>query len=100
MVDDIAITSAVGLPETADISLFSVYPNPAKQHFTIDPGTANMEHYTLELISPGGKTLRTWNSPGEKDNNLYDISGISPGIYLLRFTQLSGTTIKKLTILP
>jgi len=52
------------------------------------------------LISPGGKTLRTWNSPGGKDNNLYDIRGISPGIYLLRFTQLSGTAIRKLTILP
>ena len=100
MVDDIAITSAVGLPETPDTRLFSVYPNPARHHFTIDPGKVNMEPYTLELISPGGKTLRIWNSPGEKDNNLYDISGISPGIYLLRFTQLSGTTIKKLTILP
>lgn len=100
MVDDIAITSAVGLQENPDVSLFSIYPNPASHHFIIDPGTADMKPYTLELISSGGKTLRIWNSPGGKDNNHYEISGILPGIYLLRLTQLSGTAVKKLTILP
>jgi hypothetical protein len=73
-----------------DESSFSVYPNPAKDKFTIDY-TINIESSSnIELVDILGKTIKVINKDKLLKPNTYkndvDLNDVQSGIYFLKFS--------------
>ncbi|MCK9204460.1 MAG: choice-of-anchor J domain-containing protein [Bacteroidales bacterium] len=99
MVDDIAITSAVGIDEPDGQHPISIYPNPARGKFNVNPGNDNTFSFTLDLVNTLGKTVRSWPEAGELAPVSFDIHDVPSGIYMVRFRQGSMETYRKITII-
>jgi hypothetical protein len=84
----IAGTAAAPAPENAPkqhaethVAGTYVYPNPASSAFSIQTHTHGKIRQS-ELLTAGGKTVRSWQNPSGSLN----IKGIPPGKYILRVT--------------
>ena len=73
--------STVGISETTEtVGLFSFYPNPAKDKIFLNYN--GKEKAEASVISAKGEALKTFSIDCGLQN--VDLSGISPGIYLLK----------------
>ncbi|MFO7722979.1 MAG: C25 family cysteine peptidase [Bacteroidales bacterium] len=78
-----------------DAARITVWPNPASHQLNLRFDDAGGNGGILLLLGSDGKTLHTSNfQPGEH-NLLIDLSGLSPGLYLLVVETDSGVTTKK-----
>ena len=75
---------------TESLSNISVFPNPSKGIFNV---TAE-DTYTLEIFDVLGKKLEQKTIYGSTQIN----TNLSPGTYLLRFTNSQSTQVKKLLV--
>jgi OOP family OmpA-OmpF porin len=69
-----------------------LFPNPASNHFSIQIPDGK-EKVEIRLTGLRGETIREWYRP----TNL-DLSGIAPGLYLVRINSSSGNSVQKLRI--
>jgi hypothetical protein len=68
----------------------SVFPNPADDHITIrTPGKS-----TVEILNINGQLLQTIPDAGTEIT--LDVSDLPGGVYLIRVSTTSGTTVRKL----
>jgi Secretion system C-terminal sorting domain len=88
--------STVGISETTEISgLFSFYPNPAKNMIFLN--YTGKERAEASVITSEGKVLKRFSIDCGSQN--VDLSGISPGIYLLKVApEASQPEFRKLII--
>ena len=86
--------------QTSDNQYLNIYPNPAKDEFTIDYYLSEKADVLIKLIDTEGKTVKTLkNMPDQPEGrhailiNLSEATGgfISPGIYYIRL--IAGQTI-------
>ncbi|MCX6243987.1 MAG: T9SS type A sorting domain-containing protein [Bacteroidetes bacterium] len=61
---------------------FTIYPNPASDHIFLETGEG---YFMVTLYSPEGKVLIE-----QSDKKEIDVSGLTPGIYLVRLTDSNG----------
>lgn len=99
LIDDISITSAVGIDEPAAHNKVTIYPNPAREKMTLDLGSNNTGPFSVDLINSVGETTRFWNEMGAQASVTYDIRGVPSGLYVVRLRQASEETHHKITIL-
>ncbi len=91
--------ACTGIDETAEAGNFILFPNPARDFLRI-----RQVRYLGEtagvLLSPLGKTLRTFQLSGSEQLSSADIdlAGIPKGIYLVRFSNPLFTQVYKLVI--
>jgi PKD repeat protein len=74
-------TSGVGIGQTPSLANINVYPNPASQDITVEntlPGT------TMEIYSVVGSLML--QTALQSNREKLDISDLSTGIYMIRFT--------------
>lgn len=77
-----------------DSNTFSIYPNPSNGHFTIQLKDSN-EASNIEILSILGQKIFTKENYNGTSLN---VNNISKGIYIIRITQDSKTTSKKIII--
>jgi endonuclease I len=77
-----------------DSAIFSIYPNPSNGHFTIQLKDAN-EASNIEIISILGQRVF---SQKNSLNSSINVNNIQKGIYIVRITQGSKTSSKKIII--
>jgi PKD repeat protein len=99
MIDDISITSTVGVDEKAAASV-RVYPNPASGELFVKFMEDAPGSYTGELFNAIGSRVRAFRSgnPGNTPVKV-DVKGLSEGIYFLKLTYGSTSLIKKVIII-
>lgn len=90
------VISDRGTPPTAiesesQLHNIKVYPVPAKDYLTIEPGL--LTDYSISLCSVTGAVLFTGRYEGSAQ---IDLSGFSRGVYLLTIHSKSFTTTKKI----
>lgn len=88
-----------GLNDAADDSGFSVFPNPASENVNIE-GRSDNKITNVSLINLEGKLIRSWSSSqnaGLSSMN-FDVTGVSPGVYLLNIGSDSTWKVEKLII--
>jgi len=74
-----------------------IYPNPASDRVTIVFGDIPAEPFTVGIYNSQGRLVRTLeNAPSESIT--VDLSGIAPGLYLLKVTGKDFTAGKKLVV--
>ena len=64
----------------------SLYPNPVRDILTIEAG--NGKNAAVEIVDAAGRVLMTVSG------NRADVSGLAPGIYLVRITTTAGTAAR------
>ncbi len=99
MVDDISITSSLGINESNPLDGIVAYPNPAKDFLTVNcPGTGLLP-LKAELISIlGEKVLSSTENPAT-GRLILDVSRIPGGVYLLRLVSGTNEAIRKVSII-
>ncbi|MCB0705788.1 MAG: T9SS type A sorting domain-containing protein [Saprospiraceae bacterium] len=74
--------------------LFSVYPNPASDHLTVEIQGYEADNFQVDIIDPTGKILQTQTVvPNSTDGLIYQLSleGLAPGMYYTRVRHASKT---------
>ena len=94
VMNDSAHDGNVGIPDLQQslAQQVSVYPNPASDHINIQCGSLNVEQVYLSDYS--GRIIRNFPS----QNRMLDITGIAPGMYLLKVVTDKGSVPKKILI--
>lgn len=74
----------------------TVYPNPAKDHFTFSFTSGQPDDYALVLVTQTGQVLKEWNGMIEAGANQLVIDGLpdTKGLYFYQFTTGSGQQAK------
>jgi hypothetical protein len=89
---DIAISQQLTAVPEQVANGFSLFPNPARQQFTIH---SDAPGGVVTLLDASGKIVFT--RPFE-NNQAMDISDVAPGTYFVRLSNEKGETVQKLVI--
>jgi hypothetical protein len=83
MIDDIFITSTVGISDKTPLDQIIIYPNPVEDYLILhSPGTgANL--LQVSLCSLLGKKISSWEEVPESGRIMLDVRRIPNGLYLL-----------------
>lgn len=76
------------------INSLSIYPNPTENNITIDLGTNDINNSTIELVDLLGKYVSKTNVTQQL--NKIDMSGLSNGIYFIKFSNKNGSITEKI----
>jgi len=98
MIDDISISSAVGIPEDKSGNNLVIFPNPAKDKITLNFGDEPPGPFSVQLINSTGTTICDWHGPGNLSMVTFPIRGVSPGIYVVRIAWGRVQTFYKVAI--
>lgn len=83
-----------GLCNTSKVSNMSIYPNPANNMITVFADNSTESEFTLMDVA--GKVLMTRNLSNQETR--IDISGLSEGMYIVRFNENGQISEQKLVI--
>jgi hypothetical protein len=75
-----------------------LYPNPAKDKFTVQSLKFKVGYATFEIYDLNGRKLLEKNFPAGSENVEIDVSSLQSGIYFCRLTSENKSTTKKLII--
>ncbi|TAH25514.1 MAG: T9SS C-terminal target domain-containing protein [Cytophagales bacterium] len=93
----IQITGAVGVEDGNNSFGISIYPNPSLGNFQVNIPETVQGLSQIKVLSSNGSLVA--ESAGKIGINIFDISNLSKGIYVVKVIHESGTTTKRLTIL-
>jgi hypothetical protein len=91
-VDSAFSKNSVGLKIKITKSVFSMYPNPAKDQLHIS--LLENENGTVTIIDITGKTVMQVNISTQHD--VINLSSLGRGIYFVNVQTAAGNTVKKL----
>lgn len=90
------VVSNIGIQEEIARSL-SVYPNPSSGIFYVSSDEVDWNDVELTVTSIAGKMIATTKAVEGANHQVVDLSGMPPGVYMLRITSESGwTTVHRL----
>jgi len=93
MIDDISITSTVGIATLENCSRFVAFPNPASDFIHLKSTVNIHSSWKVELVSLPGTVLKTWLCPAGLETLTLDVRDIPQGFYLLKIN--AGETVSK-----
>jgi hypothetical protein len=83
---------SVGRVNNLEKSNFSIFPNPAKDYVTVFSGSENSIVKIYNMLGNLKSVVKL------DRNNVIDISGLSEGMYIMRFSDGTKTIDKKLVV--
>ena len=98
MLDDISITSAVGVDEHSSLVQITIFPNPAGDYINLACGRAFQTPVTATLFNTLGERVRSWDNPAFSGNMLLDTRYIPGGMYLLQVSSGNERVTRKVSI--
>ena len=93
-------TDLVGIDETDHFSNVQLYPNPAQDIVQLYWHSAGAGKNSISLHAITGTTVKSIEHLSKQGNNqaMIDISGLSPGIYLLKLASGTDVSFRKLVV--
>ena len=99
MVDDIEIGSSVDVSNNLQKVSLTIHPNPAKDIIYIDFGDLTSNDVKIEICNMMGKIVRKYRTEEITQRTfIANISGLDPGIYLLKIDDSHGNITRKVII--
>ncbi|MGZ3864949.1 MAG: T9SS type A sorting domain-containing protein [Bacteroidia bacterium] len=90
---NISNNRGIGIANANAVSLLSVYPNPAKNNFTIE--TSSTDKQFVQVYDISGKVVLSQNIHGTTN---VDASSLNDGVYYINITNNKNTVNKRLVI--
>jgi len=87
-----------GIPDYVTGSDLIIFPNPAKDKFTIQSSVFKVENATLEILDTHGRKLINRHLPEGTEEIEIDVSSLKSGVYFCRIITNKGNATKKLII--
>jgi len=96
------VSSTLGQNLVQSLNALNIYPNPSKGEFFIELNQAGLQKVAVELIDSKGQIIRNYYYKSDDDQfkNVFDISGITSGVYILKISSDSNVNFRKLVIQP
>lgn len=88
---------SVGIAPEAQLTLWSVYPNPATTTLTI--ARPNSDAGTVRMYDMTGALVNVWTLNEQNEITVLDISDLSSGMYILELEQESGLTTQRISVI-
>jgi hypothetical protein len=99
--DDVNLTTAVGLPETIKENAIDVYPNPFSGVANMNINLVKAANVSFEVVNMLGQVVYT-RDMGQMANGAFtttlNSSNFESGVYFVRFNIDNSTLVKKITI--
>ncbi|MBA3663584.1 MAG: T9SS type A sorting domain-containing protein [Bacteroidetes bacterium] len=95
-----ATVTAIGLNDNIENSLV-LFPNPAKDHFTLNFNEEDLPFVDVQIMSVDGKIIKHYNKAagdGKRFSNRYDVDDLARGSYIVKINTGKKTVLKKLII--
>jgi PKD repeat protein len=99
MLDDISITSSLGVSGSNLPLQLTVYPNPAEDHLIIYCPKDMSTPFSLTLTSLPGEQMASWQKVPVSGKIILDIHDIPTGVYLLAIVSGINEVIHKVSII-
>jgi len=99
MIDDISITSIVGINDQHEPDGFSIYPNPVTDNFSITFDQIYNERIILHLFNPLGEPVRKMIVKPGNEPVTFNVHGLPGGIYYLQIRKGKDDFIRKISII-
>ncbi|MEI6682646.1 MAG: C10 family peptidase [Bacteroidota bacterium] len=99
MIDDISITSTLGVNTKGTRDTVVVYPNPCRDMVTLLYPVSHPQPLSVDMVNGMGLAVRSWHEPLFGGSVRLDVSNLPVGIYLLRISQGKENIIRKLSII-
>src|SRR5690606_12951827 len=99
---DTLVPAPVGIkhPDNVQNGEILIYPNPSNGNFTINIGQVYPDHGQVIVTDLAGRYIQRLVIPRDgRNTHEYSISP-SPGIYILRWTELGIDYMRKLVVRP
>jgi len=94
---DSVICTSVGIHELNKEESFIISPNPASSTFTIH-SDAQLQNAQLEIYNLIGEKAGSWRFSNGKEEITIDVSGLNPGLYVVKVQSVKGTLVQKIVI--
>ncbi len=98
MIDDISVTSSLGVNESPSLGRLVVYPNPARDYLTLNYQENSSSTSKIELVSILGETVSCWSEVPVNGRVMLDVQKIPLGIYLLNIVRGQEKVSRKVSI--
>jgi photosystem II stability/assembly factor-like uncharacterized protein len=87
-----------GIGDGIETISFEIYPNPAKDKFSIQSSVFKVEEATVEIYDMNGRKLLEKQIPKGSETVEVDVSNLQSGIYFCRLISENKSTTQKLII--
>ncbi len=98
LVDDILITSTVGINEQDSRKELTLYPNPASDRVVLNTTFAPGNTAAVSLVNVLGMEVKKYLLPSSAGRIDLDLSGIAPGTYMVVYSDNERKCVVKLII--
>jgi hypothetical protein len=99
MIDDISVSSSLGIEDTGSGPWFNVYPNPASNHLNLRISGKTDPPIEVKLVSLTGQLVNSWLFLTPQEKITLDVSSFPEGLYLLKTLSGDGESIRKISII-
>ncbi len=97
-IDDVNISFIVGITETLDGSVVSIYPNPTTGNLTINTSALKTETLNISISDAIGKTFLKKTILLPVHDVALDLSSLSNGVYLIHLNDGNRSFTQKLVL--
>ncbi|HEU4718972.1 MAG TPA: T9SS type A sorting domain-containing protein, partial [Bacteroidia bacterium] len=88
--DTVDVSVCTGADENA-AAAFMIYPNPAGDFITVDPGSPGAQPVTADIFDPLGRNVFHAFYPAVSSALSIDVSSLAEGVYIIRFSNSKTT---------
>ncbi len=99
MIDDIAITSSLGVNTPGGEDPVVVYPNPTRDNVTLKYPVTHPVPLSVDMVNSMGVEVKRWKEPLFSGLIRLYVSNLPAGLYLLRISQGKEKLIRKIAII-
>jgi len=88
-IDDVSLSTSVGVYEESNNALINIYPNPATDNITIETA----EKASIEILNIAGQIIKTINTAVKQTS--IDVSDLASGVYIIKAKTEKGVAVRK-----
>ena len=90
-----------GTKEVEGLSALKVFPNPFKNHTTVEFSLKNQMEIDVQLLDVNGKVIHTLNQEFHAGINRYEVNGsnLNTGVYFLRLLSSEGQKTVRISVI-
>lgn len=87
-----------GITDIYSVNTISIYPNPSNGNLNIDLSKLQSENIQIQLLNYAGQTVYETSLIRKNDMELFNLSHLAKGIYMVRINTDQGIVIKKIVL--